>query len=120
MHSGRNHHPATRLRRWSLAVVLLSLLAMGAQQLVVQTHWHAAAAAQVDASAGAASEPGHTRDDNCLWCHAVAHASAAAPPTAALRLVLVEEFSLRVLPVRQLVFSPLPAHAWQSRGPPTV
>ena len=90
-------------------MVLLSLLAMGAQQLVVQTHWHAAAAAQVDSSAGAASEPGHTRDDNCLWCQAVAHASAAAPPTAALRLVLVEEFSLRVLPVRQLVFSPLPA-----------
>jgi len=117
---GSSHHRATRLRSGSLAIVLLALFAMGAQQLVAQTHWHAAASAQVDAGAGAAPEPGHSRDDDCLWCHAAAHASAAAPPTAALRLVLVKEFTVRVLPVRQLVSIALPAHAWQSRGPPTA
>ncbi len=119
MSPGRNHRPARHLRHWLLALVLLALFAMGAQQLVAQTHWHATAA-QVDAGTGPAPEPGHPRDDNCLWCHAAAHASAAAPPATALRLVPVEEFTVRVLPVRQPVLVALPAHAWQSRGPPTV
>jgi hypothetical protein len=107
------------MRHWSLAVVLLALFAMGAQQLVAQTHWHAGVA-QADVSAAAPDSGGHSREEHCLWCQAAAHASAAPPPAGAPRLVLVEEFSIRVLLVRQLVFSPQPAHAWQSRGPPTV
>jgi hypothetical protein len=118
---GTRTHPqrSARLRAWSLPVVLLALFTMGAQQVVAQTHWHAAQA-QVDAGAQPAPQPGHSRDDSCLWCQVAAHASAAAPPAAAPRLVLVEEFLVRVLPVPQPVSRPQPAHAWQSRGPPTV
>jgi hypothetical protein len=107
------------MRQGSLAVVLLALLTMGAQQLVAQTHWHPTVA-QVDAGSGPAPEPGHSRESHCFLCQVAAHASAAAPPAAALRLVLVEEFSIRVLQVPQRVPHPQPAHAWQSRGPPTV
>jgi hypothetical protein len=119
MHFGRNPSSPLRLRPWSLAVVLLALLAMGAQQFAAQTHWHATVA-QVEAGVLPAPEPGHSTEDDCLWCHAAAHAASAAPPAVTPRLVLVEEFSLRVLQVRQLVSFPQPAHAWQSRGPPTV
>ena len=118
MHKRRHQHLTGRIRGWQLALALLALLGMGAQQLVAQTHWHAAA--QVAADTGSVPDQGHARHDNCLLCQIASHASAAAPPTALLRLVAVEEFSIRVVEVRQLVFLPLPAHDWQSRGPPTV
>lgn len=119
---GKRHHQhlTGRVRAWQLAFALLAIFAMGAQQLVAQTHFHAAVVAQADAGTASTPEQGHTRHDNCLLCQIASHASAAAPPTAVLRLVPIEEFSVRIAEVRQLVFTPMPAHDWQSRGPPTV
>jgi hypothetical protein len=113
-----HQHLTGRVRVWSLALALLAIFAMGAQQLVAQTHWHTS----VQAAAGGTQVPdqGHSRHDTCLLCQIAAHASAAAPPATLLRLVAVEEFTVRVAEVRRLVFLPLPAHDWQSRGPPTV
>jgi hypothetical protein len=114
-----HQHLTGRVRAWSLALALLAIFAMSAQQLVAQTHWHAAV--QVAAGAGApVPDQGHSRHDNCLLCQVASHASAAAPPATLLRLVAVEEFVVRVAEIRQLVLLPLPAHDWQSRGPPTV
>lgn len=113
-------HLTGRIRGWQLALALLALFGMGGQQLVAQTHWHTIAA-RVAADAGtSAPHSNHVRQDDCLLCQVASHASAAAPPTALLRLVTVEEFSVRVVEVRQLVHTPPPAHDWQSRGPPTV
>jgi hypothetical protein len=114
--------PHTRFRRpgaWRFALVLLGLLALGAQQLVAQTHWHA-----LVAQAGA-DQPvpgdGHVRDADCLLCQIAAHAAAAAPPSVAPRLIPVAALHFVALPVRhETAFIPPPAHAWQSRGPPAA
>jgi hypothetical protein len=111
-------HLTGRVRAWQLALALLAIFALGAQQLVAQTHFHAVVAQATGADP--TPDQGHARHDNCLLCQVASHASAAAPPSALLRLVAVEEFSIRVVEVRQLVFKALPAHDWQSRGPPTV
>lgn len=119
MHQRRHQHLTGRVRGWQLALALLALFGMGAQQLVAQTHWHNIA--QVAADTGSsAPDRSHSRHDDCLLCQIASHASAGAPPTTLLRLVAVEEFSVRIVEVRQLVYTPLPVHDWQSRGPPIV
>jgi hypothetical protein len=116
----QHQHLTGRVHAWQLALALLAIFAMGAQQLVAQTHWHNVAVAQAAAGSAPAPDQGHSRHDSCLLCQIASHASAAAPPTALLRLVPVREFSVRVAEVPQLDFISLPAHDWQSRGPPTV
>jgi hypothetical protein len=101
--------------------MLLALVAATAQQLVAQTHWHAVAIAQVEiGSAPAPATPAGVHDD-CFLCQIATHAGAIAPPTT-LQLAVAPSDVLAVgIPqVASLVSTPQPAHAWQSRGPPTV
>jgi hypothetical protein len=109
------HRPAT----WRMVLVLLAVLATGAQQLVAATHWHASAAMASDAGAG--STDGDTgKQHDCLWCHVAAHASAAPPPAVQQAPAAPETFLVLVEAERSFSFVPAPAHAWQSRGPPTI
>jgi hypothetical protein len=110
-----------RLGAWQLVLVLMALLASSAQQVVAQSHWHAAVAATA-VDGNAASLPPDTRPvhDDCLWCQLATHASAVIPPSAVLRFAFVEEFTSPVSPQLPLDFPVQPAHAWQSRGPPPV
>jgi hypothetical protein len=111
-----------RVGAWRIALLLLALVAASAQQLVAQTHWHVAAAAQIDAGSEspAPAAPGSGHDD-CLLCQIAAHAGAAAPPAAMLlAAVAVDIHAVRVPSVRYPAVIPGPAHAWQSRGPPTA
>jgi hypothetical protein len=116
----QHQHLTGRIHAWQLALALFAIFAMGAQQVVAQSHWHTATVAQAGAATAPTPDQGHSRHDNCLLCQIASHATAAAPPTAVLRLVPVEEFTVRVAEVRPLVFTPMPVHDWQSRGPPTV
>jgi hypothetical protein len=113
---------ADRISAWRRALVLVLLVAASAQQLVAQTHWHSPVVAQ--AEAGLVS-PGNTAPDtrhhDCLLCQIAAHASAAAPPASTQLAVVVSELlAERVPAASHLVVIRKPAHAWQSRGPPTV
>jgi hypothetical protein len=106
--------PAT----WRLVFALLAMLAVGAQQLVAATHWHATVAAVGGASGSAPDDTGKRYD--CLWCHVAAQASAAAPPALPQALVVPESFLVLVSAEHPLAVFPAPAHAWQSRGPPAI
>ncbi len=111
-----------RVSAWRVVLVLLALVAASAQQLVAQTHWHATELVQVGTGSGSPAPvaPG-TRHDDCLLCQIAAHAGAAAPPAAMLLAVVASNaHAVQVPSVRYLVAIPEPAHAWQSRGPPTV
>lgn len=109
-----------KLRAWQIALLMLGLFAVGAQQLVAQTHWHTQVVASANDPGSGAPVTGDRHDD-CLLCQIAAHAGAAAPPATILRLAVVP--SQHVAPVASLVQSAptlQPAHAWQSRGPPSV
>jgi hypothetical protein len=103
---------------WRVALVLLALFATGAQQLVAQTHWHSTTVAS-DAGPGSPKE-GSGKHDDCLWCHIAAHAPAAAPPTSIQVPVALDAWAIHVPFELHAVAIPAPAHAWQSRGPPTI
>jgi hypothetical protein len=109
------HRPAT----WRMVLVLLAILATGAQQLVAATHWHAATVGSVAAASSSTDGEGDNQHD-CIWCHSAAQASAA-PPTPLLRaLVAPATFLVLVAAEHPFSFVPAPAHAWQSRGPPVI
>jgi hypothetical protein len=102
-----------------IALLLVVLAAMGAQQLVAQTHWHALATA--DASVSAPAGGSAPADKDCLWCHIASHASVAAAPPAPLQLVAANEYVFIRLPAGYESDVPAqPAHAWLSRGPPAA
>ncbi len=101
------------------ALLLLVLAAMGTQQLVAQTHWHAFATA--DASVAAPAGGPAPADKDCLWCHIASHASVAAAPPAPLQILAANEYVFIRLPAGYESDVPArPAHAWLSRGPPAV
>jgi hypothetical protein len=105
-------------QRWQVLLLLLAVFAAGVQQVVAQTHWHAAAVAT---EAGSGSPGGSTdRHDDCQWCQIAAHAHAAAPPVSFQVLVAPDALAIHVPPELHAVVIPAPAHAWQSRGPPAV
>jgi hypothetical protein len=107
-----------RRPNWRLLLALLLVFATGAQQLVAQTHWHDTVASS---SAGSGSpDEGTDQHDDCVWCQIAAHASAAAPPVSFQILLAPDAFAF-LAPVDYLAaVVPRPAHAWQSRGPPTI
>jgi hypothetical protein len=110
-----------RFSTWQAALLLLALVAANAQQLIAQTHWHTVAIAQVETgSAPAPAAPAGVHDD-CFLCQIASHAGAIAPPTALhLAAAAGDVLAVGIPQVTSLVFTPQPAHAWQSRGPPTV
>lgn len=105
--------------RARLALLLLLLVAFGAQQWAVQAHWHAGVAAGVSSVAG--EDGGAPAERDCLWCQVASHAGAAAAPPA--------PFTLALAPAgfgppgtsgdQSILIAPL-AHAWLSRGPPAA
>lgn len=102
-----------------IALLLFVLAAMGAQQLVAQTHWHALPVA--DASVSAPAGGPVPADKDCLWCHIASHASVAAAPPASLQLAAATEYVLVLVPAGYASDVPVqPAHAWLSRGPPAA
>lgn len=117
MEQGIHQRKSGRVKTWQLLLVLLAVFASGAQQLVAQTHWHASAVA---GSVSGSPDGDAGNHDDCLLCQIAAHASAAAPPAASL------QFNAATLPIVHVATTPQgvaiarPAHAWQSRGPPTV
>jgi hypothetical protein len=119
MRSDSHQHIILRPATWRLVLVLLAVLATGAQQLVAATHWHASAAMASDAGAGSTDGDTGKRHD-CLWCHVAAHASAGAPPAVQQALAAPEALLVLVEAERSFSFVPAPAHAWQSRGPPAI
>ena len=106
---------------WQLVLVLLALLASSAQQLVAQTHWHAAVAVAVaDADTASPAPDQRPVNDDCLWCQIAVQASAAIPSGTVLGFVFVEAVTVPISLQLALNFRVQPAHAWQSRGPPPV
>ena len=101
------------------ALVLLVLAATGAQQLVAQTHWHASVGTQASVVAPE-HDTGVTTDESCLLCHAAAHAGAAAPPSALQVFTASRQQVLYFASYHEAVVPAVPAHAWQSRGPPAA
>jgi hypothetical protein len=110
-----------------LAVLLLALTAFGAQQWAVRTHWHGPPASTA-VDAGQSLTAGESPTDgqglphpDCLWCHAAAHASAAAPPPQWLGLPpVVFHFHIRPSAGATADFLPPLSWAWHSRGPPAT
>jgi hypothetical protein len=112
-----------------LTVLLLALVAFGAQQWAVRTHWHAvpgttAGLHAAGEPAGVSEEPSDSRGQphpGCLWCQAAAHASAAAPPSQWGGLPAVTFHSyLRPSAGATAEFLPPLSWAWHSRGPPAA
>jgi hypothetical protein len=101
--------------------MLLALVAANAQQLVAQTHWHAVAIVQVETGAAPAPAAPAGVHDECFLCQVASHAGAVAPPRALqLAVAASDALAVGISQLTSLVFTPQPAHAWQSRGPPTV
>jgi hypothetical protein len=101
--------------------MLLALVAANAQQLVAHTHWHAVAIAQVETGAAPAPAAPAGVHGECFLCQIASHAGAIAPPTALQLAVAASDALAAGTPqATSLVFTPQPAHAWRSRGPPTV
>src|SRR5688572_12087702 len=111
------------------ALLLLVLLAFGAQQWTVRAHWHASAG--IEAPAGvtatpaadlAAPSPGSPQTHpDCVWCHAALHAAAVAPPPAWAGLPSVpNRFLFLPRTDRIAAFLAPISWAWHSRGPPAA
>jgi hypothetical protein len=112
-------HNILRPATWRMLLVLLAVLATGAQQLVAATHWHAATVGLVAAASSSTDGEGDKQHD-CLWCHSAAQAAAAAPPAIQQALAAPATFLVLVATESPFSFVPAPAHAWQSRGPPAI
>jgi hypothetical protein len=118
----QSHHVAR------LALVLLALVALCAQQWVARAHWHAPAdiaaglhGLSLSATGEAPLDGGGLPHPDCLLCHAASHAGSAAPPSEwALQVVHIELPQHRPSAgVPATVPSPA-AWAWHSRGPPAA
>lgn len=117
----QKHHVAR------LALVLLALVGLCAQQWVVRTHWHAPGdiAAGLHAPSPATQEApregGGTSHPDCLLCHAVSHAGSAAPPSLWALQAIHNELPHRRPSAGVHATAPSPtAWAWYSRGPPVT
>lgn len=118
------------MRSLRSALLLLVLLAFGAQQWTVHAHWHAAAGS-IDAQAGITAamaadpaapspDPNQTHPD-CVWCHAAAHAAAAAPPATWAGVPSLQAGFLFAAHFERIATFPAPSSwAWYSRGPPAA
>lgn len=111
--------PIPSLQHLRIALVLLVLAATGAQQLVAQSHWHALPGAHSSVDAPA-DHGGASSEASCLLCQVAAHAGAAAPPSA-LQLFTASQSQVPYSASYHEADVPaVPAHAWQSRGPPAA
>jgi hypothetical protein len=102
-----------------MALLLLALAATGVQQLVAQTHWHAMPAVHASVAAPA-DDSGTQAHDDCLLCRIASHAGIAAPPPAAGLFAVRHDPVSAVASYHEADVPALPAHAWQSRGPPAA
>ena len=111
-----------RICAWRICLLLLVLVTATAQQLIARTHWHQLAIAQVNTSSSSPLSPApDTRHADCLLCQIASHAGAAAPPAAMPQALVASNVREQLVPQAHYPVSILrPAHAWQSRGPPTV
>ena len=101
------------------ALLLLALIATGVQQLVAQTHWHATKAAHTSFAAPA-DDAGAQAHDDCLLCRIASHAGIAAPPPAPALFAASHDPVSAVVSLHEADVPAVPAHAWQSRGPPAA
>jgi hypothetical protein len=101
------------------ALLLLVLVATGAQQLVAQTHWHGASSGHASLVAPAQDGGAQTHDD-CLLCRIASHAGIAAPPPAPTLFAVHPDLVSCVASPHEADVPAVPAHAWQSRGPPAA
>lgn len=101
------------------ALLLLVLVATGAQQLVAQTHWHGASTGYASLAAPAHDADTQSHDD-CLLCRIAAHAGIAAPPPAPFLFASRHDLDSPVASHHEADVPAVPAHAWQSRGPPAA
>lgn len=106
-------------RRLRVALVLVVLAATGVQQLVAQAHWHSWLGTTASVAAPS-HDTGATTEDHCLLCQIAAHAGAAAPPAALQLFVASQTPVLYSASHHEADVPAVPAHAWQSRGPPAA
>jgi hypothetical protein len=100
-------------------LLLLVLATTGVQQLVAQTHWHAASAGHAALSAPA-GDTGFSAHSDCLLCRIASHAGIAAPPPAPGLFAFSHDLVSSVASYHEADVPAAPAHAWQSRGPPAA
>lgn len=101
------------------AVLLLVLAATGVQQLVAQTHWHAVSTGHASIAAPA-HDAGTQSHDDCLLCRIASHGGIAAPPPAPSLFAAIPRLVSSVASYHEADVPAVPAHAWQSRGPPAA
>lgn len=102
------------------ALLLLALAATGVQQLVAQTHSHAMPTAGHASLAAPADDSGAQAHDDCLLCRIASHAGIAAPPPAPGLFAASLDLVSVVASHHEADVPAVPAHAWQSRGPPAA
>ncbi len=106
------------VKRLRLALLFVVLAATGAQQFIAQTHWHALPGGHARVVAPS-SDSGSNSEDGCLLCQIASHAGTAAPPVAVLPLFTSSQILFFYVASSYEADVPaVPAHAWQSRGPP--
>jgi uncharacterized protein len=106
-------------RHLRIALVFAVLAATGAQQLVAEAHWHSWLGTHASVAAPS-DDVGATTDDRCLLCQVAAHAGAAAPPSAVHRFAADHNQVFHFASGHEAEVPAVPAHAWQSRGPPAA
>ncbi len=106
-------------RHLRVALVFAVLCATGVQQLVAQTHWHSWPGTHASLTAPADDNGGRT-EDSCLLCQLAAHAGAAAPPSAVHLFTASQTQVSYSASYHEADVPAVPAHAWQSRGPPAA
>lgn len=106
-------------RALRVALLLVVLAAMAVQQLVAQTHWHAVPHSR-PAMVAPQGDSGTGTDNGCLLCQIAAHAASAAPPTALALFLVVRTHVDSAVSYHETDVPAVPAHAWQSRGPPAT
>jgi hypothetical protein len=109
--------PSTRHLR--IALVFAVLVATGAQQLVAQAHWHSWLGTHASVAAPA-DDTSATTESACLLCQVAAHAGAAAPPSAVPLFSASHNQVFYSASYHEADVPAVPAHAWQSRGPPAA
>ena len=107
------------LQHLRIALVFVVLAATGAQQLVAQSHWHAGPGTPASVAAPS-HDSGATTEESCLLCHVAAHAGAAAPPAAVQLFTASHTQVFHSASYHEADVPAVPAHAWQSRGPPAA
>ncbi len=110
---------ASRLQHLRIALVLVVLAATGARQLVARSHWHARPGAHASVCAPHMTVARRRKRAACCAMpprmpappRRLRHCSCSRPPTH--RFVHSASYHEADVPA-------VPAHAWQSRGPPAA